>query len=65
MTDHRITPVMDLPEPRCLDCGEPARWPFGFCGACLESRFGKAQEHLDDLRMADTHSSDVDPGDYE
>jgi hypothetical protein len=41
VTDHRITPVMDLPEPRCLDCGEPCQWPFVYCPACLAARFGR------------------------
>ena len=47
----------------CPDCGAPARWPFERCDGCLDARFGKAEEYLGELRLADTHSSDVDPGD--
>ena len=46
MTDRRITPVIDLPQHdnRCIDCGEPATWPFVYCPPCLEARFGKDEE---------------------
>ena len=45
MTDRRITPVIDMEQPKpCLDCGEPVRWPFAYCDACNEARFGKDEE---------------------